>query len=394
MGATLQLDRISTLLALTAAACSPGSSGRTTTTTVGGTATATTLPTGGGSTMGDTSTTSSGGSSSSTGGPPPDVAVDTCGDGTVQPGETCDDGNGDSDDGCSSECQVECGYLCLTPGQACIPGFHGVQCDSPGAPFGQASPVANTCRIAELSLDGSHLVLSPPTALNGASTHLDAMFTDGNNDLFGFAGDTEDLASGSRLVAVDPASGVLTPIGPSLGVWVMGAGMNDLGELWVTVFDTYESNQDTEVQLARVNPNTGTFIEGPTTITMMGQPLSVYSTHVSDVAFRSDGTMFLSANAPGAPPPEPVSRYLEVDPGTATVQSMVEGPDDLYAAGIVFVGDQDEILAMDIRGEDDIYVLDLAAPPTLSATLLYPDPIPTNSGTADLAGCSTLPPVP
>ena len=37
-------------------------------------------------------------------------------------------------------------------------------------------------------------------------------------------------------------------------------------------------------------------------------------------------------------------------------------------------------------------VLDLAAPPTLDATLLYPDPILTNSGTADLAGCSKLDP--
>ena len=47
---------------------------------------------------------------------------------------------------------------------------------------------------------------------------------------------------------------------------------------------------------------------------------------------------------------------------------------------------------MDIRGVDDIFILDLSAPPTLNQTLLYPDPIPTNSGTADLAGCSKLRP--
>jgi hypothetical protein len=102
--------------------------------------------------------------------------------------------------------------------------------------------------------------------------------------------------------------------------------------------------------------------------------------------------MFISANEAGPPPPEPLSRYLEVDPDTATVISSVEGPDHIYAAGIVFVGEEDQIVAMDIRGEDDIFILDLAAPPTLDETLLYADPIPTNSGTADLAGCSKLAP--
>ena len=45
---------------------------------------------------------------------------------------------------------------------------------------------------------------------------------------------------------------------------------------------------------------------------------------------------------------------------------------------------------MDIRNEDDIFIVDLSAPPTLNATLLYADPIETNSGTADLAGCAKL----
>ena len=52
----------------------------------------------------------------------------------------------------------------------------------------------------------------------------------------------------------------------------------------------------------------------------------------------------------------------------------------------------ERIIAMDIRGVDDIFILDLAAPPTLNKILLYPDPIETNSGTADLAGCSKLEP--
>ncbi|GGF57557.1 M4 family metallopeptidase [Alteromonas lipolytica] len=38
-----------------------------------------------------------------------------CGDGVLDIGEMCDDGNGDSGDGCSSSCQVESGYSCTLP---------------------------------------------------------------------------------------------------------------------------------------------------------------------------------------------------------------------------------------------------------------------------------------
>lgn len=315
-----------------------------------------------------------------------------CGNAVLDPGETCDDGNGDPDDGCGASCLSECGFLCLTAGEPCIPGFNAVQCASPGPPFGQPSPIANTCQLATLSVDGDHIALSPETTIDGQPRHLDAMYTSPSNAVFGFAGDTEDIAAGSQLVSVNTETGELTPVGPSLGDWIMGAAMNDDGELWVTVFDTYERNETTPVSIARVDPVSGEFIDGPTPVTEGGQPLTVWSTHVSDVAFRFDGAMFISANEPGPPPPEPLSRYLEVDRATATVLSAVEGPDDLYAAGIVFVGEEEQIVAMDIRGADDIFILDLAAPPTLNASLLYADPILTNSGTADLAGCSKLQP--
>ena len=315
-----------------------------------------------------------------------------CGDGVLDPGEACDDANGDPDDGCGSSCATECGFLCLAVGEPCTPGFHAVQCASPGPPFGQASPIANNCQLATLSVDGAYIALSPATTVDGEARHLDAIYTDPDNAVFGFAGDTEDLAAGSRLVAVNTATGELTPLGPSLGVWIMGAAMNDEGELWVTVFDTYERNATTEVSIARVDPIAGEFSDGPTPLTEGGVPVTVWSTHVSDVAFRFDGAMFISANEPGPPPPDPLSRYLEIDRATATVVSAVEGPGDIYAAGIVFVGEEAQVVAMDIRNEDDIYILDLSAPPMLDATLLYPDPIPTNSGTADLAGCAKLEP--
>ena len=320
------------------------------------------------------------------------VSNELCGNAMIDPGETCDDGNAQPDDGCGPSCVTECGFLCLELGQPCISGFNAVQCASPGAPFGQPSPIANTCQLATLSVDGSYIALSPETTIDGQARHLDAMYTDPSNAVFGFAGDTQDIAGGSQLVAVDVETSELTPVGPSLGVWVMGAAMNDEGELWVTVFDTYELNANTQVSIAQVDPSSGEFIDGPTLLTENGVPVTVWSIHVSDVAFRFDGAMFISANEPGPPPPEPRSRYLEVDRATASVLSSVEGPTDIYAAGIVFVGQAQQIVAMDIRGEDDIFMLDLAAPPTLDATLLYPDPILTNSGTADLAGCSKLDP--
>lgn len=40
-----------------------------------------------------------------------------CGDGHVDEGEQCDDGNRTNGDGCSSECEIECG------GEGCTPGY-------------------------------------------------------------------------------------------------------------------------------------------------------------------------------------------------------------------------------------------------------------------------------
>lgn len=42
-----------------------------------------------------------------------------CGNGVIDLGENCDDGNFRSGDGCNILCIVETGYVCNTPGQAC-----------------------------------------------------------------------------------------------------------------------------------------------------------------------------------------------------------------------------------------------------------------------------------
>ena len=55
-----------------------------------------------------------------------------CGDGIVQSGEECDDGLLIDGDGCSSTCQVECGYECPGLWRACATGggygFHNSNC--------------------------------------------------------------------------------------------------------------------------------------------------------------------------------------------------------------------------------------------------------------------------
>jgi cysteine-rich repeat protein len=45
-----------------------------------------------------------------------------CGDGVVEPGEQCDDGNATSGDGCSATCQIESGWTCTGQPSACTVG--------------------------------------------------------------------------------------------------------------------------------------------------------------------------------------------------------------------------------------------------------------------------------
>lgn len=44
----------------------------------------------------------------------------TCGDGIITGSETCDDGNQWNKDGCSSSCQIECGWQCPFENKQCI----------------------------------------------------------------------------------------------------------------------------------------------------------------------------------------------------------------------------------------------------------------------------------
>ena len=89
-----------------------------------------------------------------------------CGDGKLDPGEVCDDGNTRSGDGCSSDCKtIETDYACPTPGKPCTylvkcgDGMLGgiEQCDPPNVGHGCSAD----CRI-----EPGYVCNPPPTPAN------------------------------------------------------------------------------------------------------------------------------------------------------------------------------------------------------------------------------------
>lgn len=58
----------------------------------------------------------------------------TCGNGTVDTGERCDDGNRQNGDGCASNCLEECGNTVCTVGQFCCNNDAGSVCFDLGSP--------------------------------------------------------------------------------------------------------------------------------------------------------------------------------------------------------------------------------------------------------------------
>jgi cysteine-rich repeat protein len=63
-----------------------------------------------------------------------------CGDGLVQTGEDCDDGNGVDDDGCDNDCTVS--PFC---GDGVVDAGRGETCDPPGQPSGQPNECRSDC---------------------------------------------------------------------------------------------------------------------------------------------------------------------------------------------------------------------------------------------------------
>ncbi|MEI8254254.1 MAG: DVUA0089 family protein [Deltaproteobacteria bacterium] len=81
----------------------------------------------------------------------PSVCHVACGDGALQAGETCDDSNRTAGDGCSSTCTVETGYTCAGTPSVCGPGCgDGIRLASEGCDDGNlvnGDGCASTCAV-------------------------------------------------------------------------------------------------------------------------------------------------------------------------------------------------------------------------------------------------------
>jgi len=114
-------------------------------------------------------------------GAPDAISPASCGNGQLDPNETCDDGNNSGGDGCSASCRKEPGYDCPTPGQACVKAVcgngkveSGEACDlgsKNGLFYGDGTGCSKTCTKEPLCRDGS-----------GKNRACDAICGDGNLD--------------------------------------------------------------------------------------------------------------------------------------------------------------------------------------------------------------------
>lgn len=93
-----------------------------------------------------------------------DAAVAICGNGKLDPGEGCDDGNAQDFDGCASNCTLEPGALCPQPGLACsfaptcgdgqVQVELGEQCDLGANNVGSYAGCSPDCTLGPYCGDG------------------------------------------------------------------------------------------------------------------------------------------------------------------------------------------------------------------------------------------------
>ena len=103
----------------------------------------------------------------------PNCKFSGCGNGFLDPGEECDDGNTVSGDGCSSTCKSECGDGKIEPGEQCDDGNRvsgdgcSATCKNECASDAQCADDQDPCTTAACVTGGC--TQNPPTGFPGAS---------------------------------------------------------------------------------------------------------------------------------------------------------------------------------------------------------------------------------
>ena len=180
----------------------------------------------------------------------PGSVVPICGNAIVQAGEICDDGNSISGDGCSAECTIESGYKCLTgpPAGPCTSGGPGsvvTVCGNGIVQAGEACDDGNTvsgdgCSAACVIESGYSC--SPTTlgagpsicALNpvcGNGTVTGAEMCDDGNTINGDGCSAACAIEPPYTCAVGPPAGPCGSGGPNSVVGICGNGIVQSGEI-------------------------------------------------------------------------------------------------------------------------------------------------------------------
>jgi len=161
-----------------------------------------------------------------------------CGNGKIEGNEICDDGNTASGDGCSSSCSaVETGYTCMTPGDACVLTKQPATCGNGILESGEQCDDGNTDKDASAS-DGCtadcKLEQGWTCPVPGASCQplmycgdgvVQATLSEGCDDGNAVPGD-----GCSGLCQIEPGYSCATAGQACVNQWVCGNGKVDPGE--------------------------------------------------------------------------------------------------------------------------------------------------------------------
>jgi len=119
----------------------------------------------------------------------PCVSTVICGDGNITGAETCDDGDLALGDGCSDNCQVETGWVCPDPGEQCEAAACGdgviagsEVCEDDDAPPANGDGCSDSCQLEpgfKCDVPGQPCV---PTICGDALVEGSEQCDDGNND--------------------------------------------------------------------------------------------------------------------------------------------------------------------------------------------------------------------